>query len=248
MRALTPYSCSSRCATTSNCSWPTAPSSSTEPGTGRKTWIAPSSPSCVRPARSCLVRSGSATSTERNSSGAKNGRPVNCSASPSVSVSPSCSTPWFGMPMMSPAKASSSSSRRCDRKRHDRVRAQLLARAHDLQPHAALEVARGDAHEGDAVAVRRIHVGLDLEDDAAELRLVGLRPCAASRRDRPAAAPGRRARPALRCTPKLLIAEPKNIGVCRPARKASRRTAAPRRSAARSRPCACSYSAPKRSA
>ena len=50
---------------------------------------------------------------------------------------------------------------------------QLLARADDLQPHAALEVTRGDAHERDPVAVRRVHVGLDLEDDAAELRLVG---------------------------------------------------------------------------
>jgi hypothetical protein len=49
-----------------------------------------------------------------------------------------------------------------------------LPGAHDLEPHAALEVARGDAHEGDAVAVCRVHVGLDLEDDAAELRLVGL--------------------------------------------------------------------------
>ena len=39
---------------------------------------------------------------------------------------------------------------------------------------------------------------------------------------RPAAAPGRPARRAPRCTPKLLTAEPKNIGVCRPARKASR--------------------------
>ena len=88
---------------TANCSWPTAPSSSTDPATGRKTWIAPSSPSCSSPAFNCLVLSGSATSTERNISGAKNGSPVNCSGSPSVSVSPSCSTPWFGMPMMSPA-------------------------------------------------------------------------------------------------------------------------------------------------
>jgi hypothetical protein len=55
---------------------------------------------------------------------------------------------------------------------HHRVRAQLLAGAHHLQAHAALEVARGDAHEGDAVAMRRVHVGLDLEDDAAELLLV----------------------------------------------------------------------------
>jgi hypothetical protein len=59
-------------------------------------------------------------------------------------------------------------------KAHDRVRPQLLARARDLQPHAALEVARRDTHEGDPIAVRRIHVGLDLEDHAAELGLVGM--------------------------------------------------------------------------
>ena len=40
-----------------------------------------------------LVFSGSATSTARNISGAKNGRPVYCSASPSVMVSPSWRTP-----------------------------------------------------------------------------------------------------------------------------------------------------------
>ena len=75
--------------------------------------------------------------------------------------------------MMSPAKASSSSSA-LRQEAHHRVRPQLLARARDLEPHAALEVARGDAHEGDAVAVRRVHVGLDLEHHAAELGLVGL--------------------------------------------------------------------------
>jgi hypothetical protein len=37
--------------------------------------------------------------------------------------------------------------------------------------------ARDDAHEGHAVAVARIHVGLNLEDEAGESR---------SRRDRPA--------------------------------------------------------------
>ena len=37
MRALTPYSCSSRCATTSNCNCPTAPSSSREPAIGLNT-------------------------------------------------------------------------------------------------------------------------------------------------------------------------------------------------------------------
>jgi hypothetical protein len=50
----------------------------------------------------------------------------------------------------------------------------FLAAACDLQPHAAFEVAAGHTQEGDAVAVRRVHIGLDLEDHAAELALVGL--------------------------------------------------------------------------
>jgi hypothetical protein len=58
--------------------------------------------------------------------------------------------------------------------RDDGVRPELLAGTCDLDPHAALEVPARDAHEGDAVAVRRVHVRLDLEDDAGELRLVGL--------------------------------------------------------------------------
>ena len=55
-----------------------------------------------------------------------------------------------------------------------RVRPQFLAAAHHLQPHAALEVAAGHAQEGDAVAVRRVHVGLDLEHHAGELGLLRL--------------------------------------------------------------------------
>jgi hypothetical protein len=80
---------------------------------------------------------------------------------------------------------------------HHRVGPQLLAGAHHLQPHAALEVARGHAHEGDAVAVGRVHVGLDLEHHAGELGLVGLHGALHARRVRRAAAPGRPARPAL---------------------------------------------------
>ena len=49
-----------------------------------------------------------------------------------------------------------------------------LARAHELRPHAALELARADAHEGDAVAMVRVHVRLDLEHEAGHLRLVRL--------------------------------------------------------------------------
>ena len=40
-----------------------------------------------------------------------------------------------------------------------------------LHLHAALEAARADAHERDAVAVLRIHVRLDLEHEAGERRL-----------------------------------------------------------------------------
>src|SRR5690606_35726319 len=40
--------------------------------------------------------------------------------------------------------------------------------------HAGLEAARHDAHERDAVAMLRVHVRLDLEHEARELRLLGL--------------------------------------------------------------------------
>lgn len=44
-----------------------------------------------------------------------------------------------------------------------------LAGRHLQQLHAALEAAGAHPHKGDAVAVLRIHVGLDLEDEAGEL-------------------------------------------------------------------------------
>jgi hypothetical protein len=43
--------------------------------------------------------------TRRRISGAKFGTPRNTGSSPSVSVSPMRSVPWFGMPTTSPAKA-----------------------------------------------------------------------------------------------------------------------------------------------
>ena len=46
-----------------------------------------------------------------------------------------------------------------------------------LQFHAALEAAGGDPHKGDAVAVLRVDIGLHLEDETGDLRLLG--------RDRP---------------------------------------------------------------
>ena len=38
--------------------------------------------------------------------------------------------------------------------------------------HALGEHARADAHEGQTVAVRRVHVGLNLEDETGEIRVV----------------------------------------------------------------------------
>ena len=45
----------------------------------------------------------------------------------------------------------------------------LLAGTHMFQLHAALERARAQAHEGNPVAVLRVHVGLHLEDKAGDL-------------------------------------------------------------------------------
>ena len=99
-----------------------------------------------------------------------------------------------------------------------RVEADRLAGAHELRLHAARQPARADAHEGDAVAVVRVHVRLDLEDEAGHRRLVRRRPAA----PRPCAAPA-----AARCsasrsirsrTPKLRSALPKSTGVRWPSR------------------------------
>ena len=72
-----------------------------------------------------------------------------------------------------------------------------------------------DAHEGQTVAVRRVHVGLNLEDETGEIRVV--------RRHRPHVASCEaggveysRKRVRNGSTPKLVMAEPKNIGVSSP--------------------------------
>ena len=49
--------------------------------------------------------------------------------------------------------------------------AHLLVEPHVVHAHAARVLARAQAHERDAVAVLRIHVRLDLEHEAGELRL-----------------------------------------------------------------------------
>ncbi|MNF59915.1 hypothetical protein D3C84_415170 [compost metagenome] len=51
---------------------------------------------------------------------------------------------------------------------------QVLLDPHVAHLHALLVLARADAHEGDAVAVFRVHVRLDLEHEAGELLLGGL--------------------------------------------------------------------------
>jgi hypothetical protein len=143
------------------------------PATGRNTWMAPSSPSWVRPARSCLLRSGSATSTLRMISGAKKGRPVNCSASPFGQGVAQLQHAVVGNANDVAGKGLVQQLAPLAQEAHHGVGAQLLAAAHHLQAHAALEVAAGHAHEGNAVAVRRVHVGLDLEHHAAELGFSG---------------------------------------------------------------------------
>ncbi len=57
----------------------------------------------------------------------------------------------------------------------------LTAALHMVGLHAALELARADADEGDAVAMVLIHVGLDLEDKAGELLAGGLHNLAGKR-------------------------------------------------------------------
>ena len=89
---------------------------------------------------------------------------------------------------------------------------------------------RADAQEGDAVAVARVHVRLDLEDEAGELGVV-------RRDDRPsevACGPGGGASSTnasrKSSTPKLVSALPKQTGVSSPGQHAVEVEAAPARS------------------
>ena len=90
------------------------------------------------------------------------------------SVSPTRSVPWFGMPMMSPGLGLLGELALLGEEEDRVVHGERLARAHLPELHAAPEAARAEAHEGDAVAVVRVHVGLHLEDEAGDARLVGL--------------------------------------------------------------------------
>ena len=78
------------------------------------------------------------------------------------------------MPTTSPAKASSASERSWAKKNCGARQRHVLAGAHQLGLHAAAELARAQPRERDAVAVVRIHVGLDLEHEGAHARLGGL--------------------------------------------------------------------------
>jgi hypothetical protein len=112
------------------------------------------------------------------------------------------------MPTTSPANASSASCAVLRKEEHCGVlTAHRLAGARlSSSLHAPAEPPGADAQEGDAVAVVRVHVRLDLEDEAGERgSLAGSHACARS----PAGARGggARGRPARRAdsrTPKLL--------------------------------------------
>ena len=53
-----------------------------------------------------------------------------------------------------------------------RIGPQFFAAAHHLEPHAARELAAGNAQKCDAVAVGRVHVGLDFKDHTREFFLL----------------------------------------------------------------------------
>ena len=111
--------------------------------------------------------------------------PVKVSDSPSVNVSPMLIVPWLCRPMMSPAKASSACCRSAAMNvSASAIRTSLPSRTWS-QPHAALVAAGADAQERDAIAVRGIHVRLDLEHEAGERRLVRARPSRVGRAARP---------------------------------------------------------------
>ena len=143
--------------------------------------------------------------------------PVKRKSSPSVKVSPRRMVPWFGMPMMSPGPGFVGRAAVARHEGDGVIDRQRLAAVALLDLHAALELARADAQEGDPVAVLGVHVGLDLEHETGEFRLVRL-----TLRDTAGRAIGAGDRSTTAssrlCTPKLLTAEPKKTGDCLPAR------------------------------
>ena len=88
----------------------------------------------------------------------------------------------------------------------------LFARLHVGHHHVALESPRTNAHECEPIAMLRIHVRLDLEDEAGKLRIIGRDDAFAGMVRRGGAERARKASSSS-CTPKLFNALPKKTGV-----------------------------------
>ena len=150
------------------------------------------------------------------------------------------------MPTTSPAKASSAMRAVLREEELRRAEPDRLAGADQLRPHAPhAGLTRAHPHEGDAVAVVRIHVRLDLEDEARHASAsfgstheAGPRPAAraAAARIRPASRSGRARR-------SCAAREPKKTGVRCPGQE--RRLA---RTDVAARPAASPRSPPRQAA
>ena len=99
----------------------------------------------------------------------------------------------------------------------------VFSGAHVAHRHVALEASRADARERDAVAMARVHVRLDLEDERREALvgrfdavLLGIEP------RRRAAGPSSMKRSRNSSTPKFVTALPKKTGVTSPRSTAAR--------------------------
>ena len=207
-----PYSSLSRTRSTSSCSGPTTPTSAGEPSCGRNTCTTPSSAICCSASFSFFAFMASGSRTRRRISGAKLGTPTKLMSSPSVSVSPIAHRAVVGDADHVAGIGLVGDRAVLREEELRRVERDRLAGAHLLDLHAAGELARAQPRERDAVAVVRVHVGLDLEHEgrhawfssASTTRLSAfcargggaIRPIASSRSP----------------TPKFFSAEPKNTG------------------------------------
>jgi hypothetical protein len=121
-----------------------------------------------------LVRSGFLSTTTWNSSGAKKGRPGVLQVQRAVGDGVAQLHAAVGREADDVARVGLVDRLAPLREEGDhRRRPQFLGGALHLQLHAGRVLARGHAHEGDAVAVRGVHVGLHLEHDAGEGGVVG---------------------------------------------------------------------------
>ena len=173
-RVGAPYSVSSRYCTTSNCSGPTAPSSGTRAQrVGQFVGLTtPSCSSCVQAVAEPLELRGGVGCAGKRSTPAR-----------SAGFRRSTTAGVLGAACR---RCANSDCPRCRRRRRRRPRPRSRARGPKSlceldEPHAscrsrmrhrhvALELAGDDADERDAVAVLRVHVRLDLEDEAGEGR------------------------------------------------------------------------------